>query len=149
MRIRYVLLLLLAPLLAACEQDSAAYMVEDNSDHALTLVRDVKYWWSDKAELSMVVARFPDCQRRHAMKAQSASSSKVMLYALGERRFAVQQGKNWYFVDMQTCTLQSAEAPKEGESGTLVGNWQKKDGKLVFLPVKAEAGSAPAAKSAE
>ncbi len=41
------------------------------------------------------------------------------------------------------------EAPKEGESGTLVGNWQKKDGKLVFLPVKAEAGSAPAAKSAE
>lgn len=149
MPIRYALLLLLAPLLAACEQDSAAYMIEDNSDHALTLVRDVKFWWSDKAELSMVVAHFPDCQRRHAMKPQSASSSKVMLYALGERRFAVQQGKNWYFVDTRTCALQAADAPKEGESGTFVGNWQKKDGKLAFLPAPSGAGSAPAAKSAE
>jgi hypothetical protein len=101
------------------------------------------------ARISTACRAIPDCQRRHAMKAQSASSSKVMLYALGERRFAVQQGKNWYFVDMQSCALQVAEAPKEGESGTLVGNWQKKDRKLVFLPAQSGAGSTPAARSAE
>ena len=27
-------------------------MIDDNSDHALTLQREVKYSWSDKAELA-------------------------------------------------------------------------------------------------
>ena len=58
-RFRFALLLAV-PLLAGCEQDRAAYMIDDNSDHALTLQREVKYPWSDKAELALVVARFPE-----------------------------------------------------------------------------------------
>lgn len=129
-------LLLTLPLLAACEFDTAAYMIDGNSDHALTLVRDVKYWWSDKAELAVVVAHFPDCQRRYPLKLQPVNSSKVALYALGGSRFVLQQGKNWYLADAQNCTLEAAEAPREGEAGTLIGNWQKKDGTFGFYPVQ-------------
>lgn len=137
-RLRLAPLLLALPLLAGCEQDRAAYMIDDNSDHALTLQREVKYPWSDKAELALVVARFPDCQRRHDMKPQSAASSKVSLYALGERTFAVQQGKNWYLADTQTCTLQAAEPPEDGAAGKLIGAWQKRNGTFSFVPAAAE-----------
>ena len=106
-RFRFALLLAV-PLLAGCEQDRAAYMIDDNSDHALTLQREVKYPWSDKAELALVVARFPECQRRHEMKPQPAASSKVSLYALGERSFALQQGKNWYL-----CLLYTSPSPRD------------------------------------
>ena len=143
-RFRFAPLLLAVPLLAACEQDRAAYMIDDNSDHALTLQREVKYPWSDKAELALVVARFPECQRRHEMKPQPAASSKVSLYALGERSFALQQGKNWYLADTQTCTLQAAEAPAEKGGGKLIGAWQKRDGTYSFVPATAEPAGKPA-----
>lgn len=139
-RLRPLWLLFVLPLLVGCEQERAAYMIDDNSDHSLTLQREVKYPWSDQAGLALVVARFPDCQRWHPMKPQSATSSKVSLYALGERRFALQQGKNWYLADTQTCTLQPAEAPQEGAEGSLIGTWQKRDGVFSFVPAAKPAG---------
>ena len=143
-RLRLLPLLLALPLLAGCEQERSAYMIDDNSDHALTLQREVKYPWSDKAELALVVARFPDCQRRHEMKPQPAASSKVSLYAMGERSFALQQGKNWYLADTQNCTLQAAEPPKDGATGKLIGTWQKRDGTFSFVPAAAEPAGKPA-----
>lgn len=143
-RLRALLLLLVLPLFAGCEQERAAYLIEDNSDHSLTLQRELKYPWSEQAELSVVVARFPECQRRHDMKPQPAASSKVSLYALGERSFALQQGKNWYLADTRTCTLQAAEPPKDGAAGRPIGAWQKRDGKFVFVPGVAEDAGKPA-----
>lgn len=137
-RLRFLALLLALLLVAGCEQERVAYMIDGNSDHSLTLQREVKYPWSDKADLALVVARFPDCQRRHEMKPQPAASSKVSLYALGERSFALQQGKNWYVADTQNCTLQVVEPPNDGASGKLIGTWQKKDGSFSFVPAATE-----------
>ena len=78
------------------------------------------------------------------MKPQPAASSKVSLYALGERTFALQQGKNWYVADTQTCALQAAEPPKDGATGKLIGTWQKRDGKFLFVPAAAEPAGKPA-----
>lgn len=137
-RFRLAALLLALPLLAGCEDERAAYMIDDNSDHALTLQREVKYLWSDKADLALVVAWFPDCQRRHEMKPQPVGSSKVSLYALDERSYVLQQGKNWYLADTRTCALQAADAPKEGAGGKLIGTWQNRNGKFSFVPAAGE-----------
>lgn len=119
-------------------------MVDGNSDHSLTLQREVKYPWSDQVQLAVVVARFPDCQRWHDMKPQPVASSKVSLYALGERKFALQQGKNWYVADTQNCALQAAEPPGEGAGGALIGAWQKRNGMFSFVPASAESAATPA-----
>lgn len=124
--------------LAACDQERAAYMIDGNSDHALTLIRDVRYPWSDKAELSMVVAWFPDCQRAHPLKPQSVNSSKVELFAVDETNFALHQGKNWYAINVRNCSLAPADPPKDGQAGRLVGTYQKREGKLGFTAVPVE-----------
>lgn len=137
-------LLLVLPLLAGCEQERAAYLIDGNSDHSLTLQREVKYPWSDQAELSAVVARFPDCQRWHPMKPQPVANSKVSLFALGERSFALQQGKNWYLADTQTCSMQLSEPLGDDGSGKLIGAWQKRNGAFSFVPAAADGAAKPA-----
>lgn len=122
-------------MLAGCENDSAAYRV-GTTDEALTLMRESSLPWSDTVDLSLVVARMPDCQRRHHLKPQPAASSRVDIYEVRPRIYRIRQGKNWYAAETDTCTLEATPAQQPESAGTLIGSFQKRDDKLMFEPAQ-------------
>lgn len=117
--------------LAGCENDAASYQI-DGRDNALTLIREQHYFWSDDTDLGLVVARLPDCQRRHPMKPAPLSQTQVSVYEAGPQMFNIQQGKNWYAAETQGCTFQAMKDAPE-PPGKLLGTFSRKDGRLRFV----------------
>jgi len=135
------LLLLLAPLLAGCESESAALTL-GNRAHALTLVRTKPYFWSNAWQLELVVARLPDCQRRHDLKKTTSETPRIEVYWSGRPGlFGLRHGKRWYAADTVSCDMQIMnEAPED--PGQFVGTFRVKNGTLTFEPADAEKASA-------
>ena len=133
MKVRNVLATAMAALsLAGCgSSDTASFMIDGN-DSALTLERIKPYVWSDGWELELIVRRFPDCQRRHTLKAANSDALKVELFTPEPYVFIIKQGKRWYVTDMKTCDLQAFKEPPP-LPGTAVGVFQEKDGTLKFV----------------
>ncbi|WP_341678187.1 hypothetical protein [Niveibacterium sp. SC-1] len=127
--------LLLLPLLSACENDAAAYAVEGRN-HAITLVREQPYPFAPTVKQALVVARFPDCQRRFALdEGTAADSFRMELWALRDRLFVARQGKTWYAIGTDKCQVQKMKPIADTPPGTLVGTYRRKNGALVFDPV--------------
>lgn len=134
MKLRSLLLLLLAmPLLAGCEIEPAAYLI-DGGDHSLTLERRKPYFWSSGWELDLIVARHPDCQRRHALK-KAGEKVIVSLFLVEPGVFILKQGKRWYVTETRECRFQQyeEEPPLPGE---LLGAFRVKGGAFVFVPAE-------------
>lgn len=120
-------------LLAGCGSgDSTNYMIDGNRDHALILIRDKQWLWSDW-EVAMIVSRLPDCQRRHPLKNVSKDVVfKMELYESLEGGYILHQGKRWYVADPVKCELQQFPEPPK-EPGDLIGVFtDKEDGELRF-----------------
>ncbi len=127
-----LLLLPLAVLLAGCEIDNAAYMIE-GKEHALILSREKPYFWSDQYELAIIVSRMPTCQRRHSMKPARLASANVTVYEGGEpNRYLLRQGSRWYAVNTTDCAFAVIDAPDEEPAP--VGVFRRKDDALTFVP---------------
>ncbi len=127
-------LLGLLPVLGGCVNDGIAMRI-DGPEHAISLIREQKLFWEKKMDLEVVVARLPDCQRRHQLRQATVSSSfQVDVYMTGPNSFLLEQGKNLYSVETQTCQkFERLEAePKDGK-GELVGVFREEKGKLVFV----------------
>lgn len=124
-------LTLAAGLLAGCENDAASFQIEDK-DHALTLIREQRVFWSKKTDLSLVVARLPDCQRRYALEPAPLPRAQASVYALGPRHFLLQQGDNWYDINTERCGLEALEQAPEIKAEP-VGSFDKQDGRLRFI----------------
>ena len=123
---------LLTAVLAGCgSSDTASFMI-DGKDTALTLERIKDYAWSEGWELELIVRRYPDCQRRHNLKAASSDAPKVDIYTPEPYVFIIRQAKRWYVTDLKTCQLQAFKEPPP-LPGTLVGAFQEKDGVLKFV----------------
>ncbi len=129
-------LFLLLPLLAGCKSDSAALTL-GNRAHALTLVRTKPYFWSNAWQLELVVARLPDCQRRHDMKTTSESLRIEVYWSRRPGLFGLRHGKRWYAADTASCDMQVMnEAPED--PGQFVGAFRVKNGALTFEMADAE-----------
>ncbi len=76
-----LLLLPLAGLLAGCEIDNAAFMIE-GKEHALIINREKPYFWSDQYELAVIVSRMPTCQRRFDMKPARLNTAVVTVFVV-------------------------------------------------------------------
>lgn len=129
-----LLLLALLPALGGCINDSIGMRI-DGPEHAVSLVREQKLFWEKRMDLEVVVARLPDCQRRHKLQPAAISPGfKVDVYALGQNAFLLEQGRNLYTVETQTCQKfeKLVEPPKDGK-GELVGVFREQDGKLAFV----------------
>lgn len=127
-------------LLAACgDTQHAAYLIS-GGQHSLTLTRGQDFIGSDW-NTELVVARFPDCQRRYALTGLSGDKLKMDVYRTEPGVFILNSGKRWYVTETRTCRFeQFKEAPPA--PGDLIGSFQIKDGTLEY---KAQEKPAPAA----
>ncbi|GAA5178001.1 hypothetical protein GCM10025771_16380 [Niveibacterium umoris] len=130
--------------LAGCENNAAAYEV-DGRNHAITLVRERNYIWSDAVKQALVAARFPQCQRRWEILPGNTSGPKMSLYGVREGLFVAVQGKNWYAIGTEKCEVSRMEPTGDKPPGQLLGAFRRKDDVLVFEPDPAALAAAKAA----
>ena len=136
-------LLALLPVLGGCINDGIAMRI-DGPEHAVSLLREQKLFWEKLMDLEVVVARLPDCQRRHRLESAAIGPNfKVEVFMTGPNSFLLEQGRNLYAVETQTCQkfAKLDEPPREGK-GELVGVFREEGGKLAFVaaqPVKPDA----------
>jgi hypothetical protein len=130
--LRYLPLLLL-PVLAACENSGVSYIVDGDKDHSISLVREQHWFWSGTVEQMLVPARMPACMRRIHIDPDKTSFTEMKLYRNDTRLFVAQQGANWWAVGTEACKVQKFDAPPK-DPGDLAGSFQRKGGKLVFVP---------------
>jgi len=134
-----LLLPLAVLLLAGCKKEPAGFQI-DGGRHSLTVERNKPFFWSDGWELDLVVARYPECQRRYALR-KAGEKVRVDLYRTPDGAFILNQGRRWYVAETQRCLMQAfEEAPPE--PGELLGAFREREGDFVFVPVAGGAGSA-------
>jgi hypothetical protein len=143
MRIGLILLSILA--LAGCgDTQHAAYLVA-GPQHSLTLTRQQAYIGSEW-DTELIVARFPECQRRYPMKEMVTDAVKIDVFRTEPGVFILNSGKRWYVTETRTCRFeQFKEAPPA--PGDVIGSFQVKDGTLEYKSQEAPAAVPPAPTS--
>ena len=139
MRTGLMLLSILA--LGACgDTQNAAYLIA-GGQHSLTLTRQQDFVggeWNPE----LIVARFPDCQRRYFLTGVVGDKLRMDLYRTEPGVFILNSGKRWYVTETQTCLFQQFKEPPPAP-GVLIGSFQVRDGKLEYK--SQEAPGAPRA----
>lgn len=154
MKLRAVWMLLALPVLAGCVDDRASYQI-DGRNSAVIVIRQQRWLWDKTAEMAVVAARLPDCQRRHKLGNIPLDDTAVELYQPGSATYVLQVNKQMFLIETTTCEgfQKLTEAPPMG-LGPKLGTFEPKGGKYRFVetpeasktPVPADA--APAAPAA-
>lgn len=118
--------------LAGCENAAAPFMI-DGQEHAISLIREQRYFWSDEVEQALVVARLPRCQRRYAIAPGRADKVDIAVYEAGNLLWAFRQDAHWYLVSTEKCLLQDWTDPPAQPPGREVGRFTRKEGELAFV----------------
>ncbi|MES2743107.1 MAG: hypothetical protein V4754_19455 [Pseudomonadota bacterium] len=144
---RKTLVLLICVLLAGCVNDTASFYI-DGRDHALSLRRQQSYFWQSEAEIALVAARLPECQRQHRLDTAPLDDLKVELFDAGEGLWNVRMDKRVWQIETEKCTgLTELEYDPKTDLGRPVGAFVAEDGKLIFEAVAASpADAAPPAR---
>lgn len=122
-------------LLAGCENDAASLMIE-GKEHSISFVREQSIAWVGPVEQRFIVSRFPACQRRYSVEPGDGSMQKIEMYEVQPRLYVAKQGSVMYALGTEECVLQKFK-PEDKPAvvpGRLLGSFQKKDDKLVFVP---------------
>ncbi len=129
---------LAALLLTACINDGATYQIDQSGQHNLSLVREQSYFWDKKVKFYLVVARMPQCMRRHLI-GELPPRTKVEIFRVPSGAYVVRAGKLMYATETETCAgfAPITEEPADG-IGDLVGIFSEKAGLPVFEPAAAE-----------
>lgn len=135
-------LLLLPLLLAGCVKQSASYFIDKERDFAITVRAEQQYFWDDQADLVLVMANMPQCQRRYPIATVPVSEIVVELFDAGDGVYTMRAGSEVWQIQSQDCTQLGAPQPEAmGEPVAIfrIGRGEKMD---LELP---NAAAAPAA----
>jgi hypothetical protein len=143
---RKSLLLLLTPLLlAGCVKQSASYYANEERNQTITVRAEQEYVWDKNITLSLVVARFPDCQRAVALDKVPMDDVAVELFSKGEGAYTIRSGAQVVQVELDNCT--QLPEPKQEEMGEAVGIFriglQKEKMDFESLPAPAATPAPP------
>jgi hypothetical protein len=94
----------------------------------------------------LIVASTPRCQRRFPLEGLADNELRMDVYRAEPGVLILNIGKRWYVTELQSCGFQAYKIPPP-EPGELIGNFQVKNGNLVYLakPAAGRATVAPAA----
>ncbi|MYN28961.1 hypothetical protein [Duganella levis] len=127
---RKILFLLMPLLLAACVDDSASYYADGPvGNHALTIHRAQKHFWSKDSRVELIMQRLPDCLRRIELTEMPADEVEIELLSAGDNVWTLRAGQEMWQVETQTCTLY---ADVKGDGGELMGVFRDDGGKFVY-----------------
>jgi len=137
-------LLIALPLLAGCKNETASLQFS-GPDNALTVQLRQAWFWSQEAEVEVVMVRQPECHRRSRLDSVALAEVNVEVLRPDEGVFAepiliLKQGASLYAISTQNCEMQRFKAPPE-KTGTRLGAFRLEGEKLKFF-------SAPAPKPA-
>lgn len=94
---------MLAPLLlAGCIKDSATYYINGN-EHTITVRATQEYFWRDDVELTLLAARWPDCQRQFVLGKVPVSEMNVELFDAGGNVYSLRAGSRLWQVETRNC----------------------------------------------
>ena len=144
---RKILIVLMPLMLAACVDDSVSYYAGGDGQHALTIHRVQKYFWSSGSSIELIMQRQPDCVRRIELTDMPADDVEIELLSGGDNVCTLRAGQEVWQVETQTCT----QYPDvKGDGGELLGVFRVDGGKLVYEAAVLEPApaSAPAATPA-
>jgi hypothetical protein len=141
MRIGLILLSILA--LAGCgDTQHAAYLVA-GPQHSLTLTRQQAFVGSEW-DTELVVARFPECQRRYPMKEMVTDAVKIDVYRTEPGVFILNSGKRWYVTETRSCRLEQFKDTPPAP-GDLIGRFQFRDGTIEYKSLETPVAAVPPA----
>lgn len=121
---------LLAPLLlAGCIKDSATYYIDGN-EHTITVRATQEYFWRDDVELTLLAARWPDCQRQFILGNVPVSGMDVELFDAGGNVYSLRAGSQLWQVETQNC--RQLPAPTSEALGQPVGVFRIGGEKMGF-----------------
>ena len=121
-----------AALLAGCENNATSFTV-DTPQHAVVLVREQPYFWTEEVNQFIVVSRLPYCQRKVAIHADGTTLTPIEVFEAGNLLWALHQGPRWYLASTESCLVQDWSNPGEAP-GPAVGVFRLRDGTPVFDP---------------
>ncbi len=143
---KFLLLFFLLFLTGCGDAQHAAYLIS-GAQHSLTLTRQQDFAGSEW-NTELIVARFPDCQRRYFLTSVVSDKLKMDVYRTEPGVFILNSGKRWYVTETQTCRFEQFKVPPP-EPGDLIGSFQVKDGALEYKNLEAmkpaAAGAVPSA----
>jgi len=147
---RKILIVLLPLLLTACVDDSASYYADGPvGNHALTIHRMQKHFWSKQATVELIMQRLPDCLRRVELTEMPADEVEIELFSGGDNVWTLRAGQEAWQVETQTCTMYP---DVKGDGGELMGVFRADGNKFVYEAAVVETvpanGPAPAASAA-
>lgn len=147
MSLKTLLPFLFLPLLVACSDQRASFSIQ-TSDHALSLIREQRYFWEKTAIYTIVAARMPDCMRRHKI-GSAPLDARVEVYSPGNNAWILKLGNRMYVVETRSCEgFATLDAAPEGGMGPLVGTFQMRGESLEFLAAP-KVAPAPAASAGQ
>jgi hypothetical protein len=130
--------------LSGCMSDSAAYLVDGDRNHTITLLRNQDWFWKDSVEVRIAPTRLPDCQESMPVKDVPRKAEMALYWApddYAEPIFILDIEGDFYAISTQTCKTQHFEE-KPANPGTPLGVFKETDGRLGFEA----ASAAPAAQ---
>lgn len=133
-RYGYWLLVLGMMGLVGCENNAASLMIDGDKDHSISLLREQRWFWSDEVVQRIVVARYPECQRRFEIVPGKTQEARLEIYGIKPMIYAARQDKDWYVIGTEQCQVRKvAEAPAS-PPGPLIGTFLLSDKRLRFVP---------------
>ena len=122
--------ILLAFSITGCSHYIASFSV-DTPDHALTLVLDKPYFWSDWA-IALIIQNSQKCQRRYSLESSNEKLPIVDLYPFKSEIFILQQSNRWYAAEIASCNFQVLDR-EPPNTGKLIGTFQEQNNSYQFF----------------
>ena len=142
---RRILLLLTPLLLTGCLKESASYYI-GTSDHALTMRAEQLYFWDDTAQVTVVAARLPECQRQFPLASLPLDELTLEVFSPAENVYTLRAGTRLWQIDSTNCTELAAPAPNA--LGEPIGVFHLSDDEKMVFEAAAATGAAGAATQA-
>ncbi|HMM55455.1 MAG TPA: hypothetical protein PKC23_10625 [Candidatus Desulfobacillus sp.] len=137
MKIRLPILTCLPLLLAGCFNQSAGFE-PGGEGQSLTLQVTQPWFWDQRVDLEVVMARLPDCQRRSRLGDAMPAEVAVQVFRPAEGEFAepilvLGQSGRYYALGLGNCELQAFTTPPPN-AGALLGTFRIEGRTLSFVP---------------
>ncbi|NCS65140.1 MAG: hypothetical protein COS39_06520 [Hydrogenophilales bacterium CG03_land_8_20_14_0_80_62_28] len=129
----------LVPLtLSGCVNDTASYMIDGDRNHAITLTRSQKWFWSDQVFVSVLAARQPECMGGLEIP-EAPGGEAIALHQAPEEYpepiYILDVAGNHYAISTDSCRVQKfVTAP--ADLGPVIGSFKTVNGKFQYVAGK-------------